>query len=157
MELPPIPSQYMVSYERRKINHLLHLVLTLLTFGMWGIVWLILGVVAAFSNPERKVTGVYGATHPGHPGQAGVPELPSSEMAMCDPRPSPAATRRAKMVNAKTVGIVGALLAVLCLPGGNWGGALVFASVFGGIAGLMYYRADQLAPRDPNRSEATDS
>jgi hypothetical protein len=30
-----------------KINHILHLILTLLTFGLWGIVWIILASPAA--------------------------------------------------------------------------------------------------------------
>ena len=29
---------------RPKINHVLHLILTLVTFGVWGIVWVVLAI-----------------------------------------------------------------------------------------------------------------
>ena len=35
----------------QKVNHVLHLILTLVTFGLWGIVWIIL----AFIGGEKRV------------------------------------------------------------------------------------------------------
>ena len=40
-----------VIVKGRRPNHILHLILTILTFGIWAIVWL---MVAAFGGEKRK-------------------------------------------------------------------------------------------------------
>lgn len=35
----------------RRINHILHLILTILTLGLWGIVWIIMGIAGG----QRRV------------------------------------------------------------------------------------------------------
>ena len=40
----------LIAQQERRTNHVLHLLLTLLTFGMWGLVW---AVVALVNRSER--------------------------------------------------------------------------------------------------------
>lgn len=82
---PPVPAQYLVSYQQPKTNHILHLLLTIFTFGFWFPIWLIVAVVNANTKPQRRISAVYGAQYPGHPGPVGVPQLPASEDDMLDP------------------------------------------------------------------------
>lgn len=42
-------------YAKPRINHVLHLILTIVTLGLWSIVWLILGVSNS-SKPMRCTT-----------------------------------------------------------------------------------------------------
>lgn len=39
-------------YAKEGLNHVLHLILTLVTLGLWGIVWIILGIASA-AKPTR--------------------------------------------------------------------------------------------------------
>jgi hypothetical protein len=44
-----------VRFEK-PVNHVLHLILTLVTFGLWGIVWLVLSIVAASTRKTVSLT-----------------------------------------------------------------------------------------------------
>lgn len=43
---PPVSQNVVVRNDRKRVNHLLHLVLTILTVGLWAPVWIVL----AFAN-----------------------------------------------------------------------------------------------------------
>jgi hypothetical protein len=53
-----------------KINHVLHLILTLVTFGLWGLVWLTLGIISANKGFRCAQCG----TKAGHGAQGSVPQ-----------------------------------------------------------------------------------
>ena len=42
-------------FQKPKLNHVLHLILTILTVGVWGLVWLVLAIAHA-AKPDRCVT-----------------------------------------------------------------------------------------------------
>lgn len=44
------PREAQMVYTPKKVNHLLHLVLTILTAGLWGIVW----VFKALTTPSQR-------------------------------------------------------------------------------------------------------
>lgn len=45
------PHQFLVVQPSTRPNHVLHLLLTLVTFGLWAIVWVVLAID---SRPERR-------------------------------------------------------------------------------------------------------
>jgi hypothetical protein len=77
MPLPPMPpisggpQQTYTTYVPAKTNHVLHLLLTIVTLGMWAPVWLIMTVVnssrlvpqVTYFNPVQYQPGQY----PNHP------------------------------------------------------------------------------------------
>lgn len=60
-------------FQKQKINHILHLILTVLTFGVWGVVWICL----AISNSSKPVRCVQCGLPKGVKGQTqGLPIVP---------------------------------------------------------------------------------
>ena len=51
----PAAPRRAVTYTPRDTNHLLHLVLTILTCGLWGFVWILMVVLNAMSK-KKSVT-----------------------------------------------------------------------------------------------------
>jgi hypothetical protein len=53
---PTVGNVRAVTYQRKRTNHLLHLVLTLLTGGLWGLfVWLPITLINGFRR-EKTIT-----------------------------------------------------------------------------------------------------
>lgn len=44
-------------FVKPRINHVLHLILTIVTIGLWSLVWLTLGIVNAVKGPRCQVCG----------------------------------------------------------------------------------------------------
>lgn len=144
---PPIPVQYVVSYEKPKINHLLHLILTLITFGLWIPVWIGISIYGA-TTQNQKVSGVYGAAYPGHPGAAGVPVIPGSQKAMMNPRPKPPTPRdRRADLKSRAWGIAWIGLAVAFFTCATlWPvGPIAVLMVTAGLVGFVLWRREQIA------------
>jgi hypothetical protein len=58
----PVPVQYHVTYQTRRTSHLLHLVLSVMTLGLWLPIWL--GVSILNSRPQEQITRVYNQVNP---------------------------------------------------------------------------------------------
>lgn len=56
MSTPYLPPTRAVTKQRKKTNHLLHLVLTIITFGLWAPVWLVVHLSHRWGRKERVVT-----------------------------------------------------------------------------------------------------
>lgn len=44
-------------FDKPKLNHLLHLALTVVTLGLWSLVWLVLAVIHAGKQRRCRVCG----------------------------------------------------------------------------------------------------
>ncbi|WP_345703591.1 hypothetical protein [Pseudonocardia eucalypti] len=70
-----MPVQYMVTNDPPdKVNHVLHLLLTIFTFGLWLPFWIVISALAQNRSDQQRVTTVYGAPPP--PGY-GAPAPPA--------------------------------------------------------------------------------
>lgn len=56
--LPGQRSQRVVTYYPRRTNHILHLLLTIFTFGSWAIIWIIVLIANVSAGPRKVVTHV---------------------------------------------------------------------------------------------------
>lgn len=55
------------NFQKPRINHVLHLILTLVTLGLWGFVWIALGI----GNASKSVRCVTCGSTPGR-----LPQVP---------------------------------------------------------------------------------
>jgi hypothetical protein len=46
-------------YQKPGINHVLHLILTVLTFGFWAFVWIVLGIINSSKRPLCVTCGTH--------------------------------------------------------------------------------------------------
>jgi len=56
--LPGPHSQCVVTYYPRRTNHILHLLLTIFTFGFWAVIWIILAIANSSAGPRQVVAHV---------------------------------------------------------------------------------------------------
>jgi hypothetical protein len=108
---PPIPVQYQVTYQHPRTNHVLHLLLSLVTFGLWIPVWIIIAIAHGVSGPQQQVTGVYGT-----PSTTGTPALPASEHELLHPLDQ----RKPMSRNTKImIGVGAVVLLIIMISAGN--------------------------------------
>jgi hypothetical protein len=139
--------QYLVTYEQPRVNHVLHLLLTLVTFGLWLIVWIIVAIYASAAAPVRKITAVYDATNQGHPDVLRIPLHPARQKQSPPPR-RPAAPLTPIEQKRKQLGhrigdiafwgfVASVALGAICganfSPGIGWG-IFTFVLIVAGIA-----------------------
>jgi hypothetical protein len=67
----------MVTQAPKSTSHLFHLIMTLLTFGLWFPIWMIMWIINANSR-RRVVTGTQ-TTHYSPPPGAGPPAYPRDQ------------------------------------------------------------------------------
>jgi hypothetical protein len=109
--------------------------LSLLTFGFWVPVWIVLTIVHQVASPARRVTAVYGANGMVDRGQ--VPELPTTPKQMIGRQAAP--IRRFKPATVYTVaGILGLLLLSAALQQ-MWGSVAFFVVLIAGWMSLCRY------------------
>jgi hypothetical protein len=77
-------------FQKPRINHVLHLILSIVTLGLWLIVWLILGIINASKSPRCTTCGATMGTGPIHAAQpAAMPPPPPDAQPWQEPPPPP--------------------------------------------------------------------
>lgn len=64
-------------FQKPRINHVLHLILSLVTLGLWLLVWAILGIINAGKQPRCTTCGATLGTGPIHAAQP-MPTAPAT-------------------------------------------------------------------------------
>lgn len=78
-------------FQKPRINHVLHLILSIVTFGLWLFVWLILGIINAGKEPRCTTCGATPGTGPIHAPQPPAAAPPSPTRSLTQPNGEPMA------------------------------------------------------------------
>jgi hypothetical protein len=70
-------------FQKPRINHVLHLILSIVTFGLWLFVWLILGIINAGKEPRCTTCGAAPGMGPIH-----APQPPKVQPLAAPPHPN---------------------------------------------------------------------